>query len=124
MIEIRKEDFSVDEIVEKMKSPRIGAILTYLGTVREFPEGTGLKFENDKNAIAIQKLGEIRERAIDKFDIEDVAIMHRVGFLSISENILLIAVSASRREPAFAACKYIIDDIKDFHKSWKREVRK
>ena len=124
MIEIRREDFPVDEIVGKMKNPRIGAILTYLGTVREFPEGTGLKFENDENAIAIQKLGEIRKRAIDRFDIEDVAIMHRVGFLGISENILLIAVSASRREPAFAACKCIIDDIKDFHKSWKREVRK
>ena len=122
MIEIRREDFSVDEIVKKMKSPRIGAILTYLGTVRQFPSGNGLQFEDDKNAI--HKLEEIRKRAIDRFDIEDVAIMHRVGFLSISESILLIAVSASRREPAFAACKCIIDDIKDFHKSWKKEVRK
>jgi len=122
MIEIKKEDFSVDEIANKMKSPRIGAILTYLGTVREFPLGSGLEFDDDKNAI--QKLEEIRKRAIDRFDIEDVAIMHRVGFLGISENILLIAVSASRREPAFAACKCIIDDIKDFHKSWKKEIRK
>ena len=113
---------SIDEIVEKMKSPRIGVILTYLGTVRESPEGSGLEFEDDKNAI--QKLEEIRKRAINRFDIEDVAIMHRVGFLSVSENILLIAVSASRREPAFDACKCIINDIKDFHKSWKKEVRK
>lgn len=57
MIEIRRNDFSVDEIVEKMRSLRIGAILTYLGTVREFPEGTGLKFESDKNAV--HKLEEI-----------------------------------------------------------------
>ncbi len=121
MIEIRRDDFSVDEIVKKMKSPKIGAILTYLGTVRQFPSGNGLQFEDDKNAI--HKLEEIRKRAIDRFDIEDVAIMHRVGFVGISENILLIAISASRREPAFAACKCIIDDIKDFHKSWKKEVR-
>lgn len=47
----------------------------------------------------------ISERAIDRFDKEDVAIMHRVGFLSVSEYILLIAVSASRREPAFEACR-------------------
>ncbi|HIH97253.1 MAG TPA: molybdenum cofactor biosynthesis protein MoaE [Thermoplasmata archaeon] len=124
MIEIRREDFPVDEIVGKMKNPRIGAILTYLGTVREFPEGTGLEFEDDKNAIAIQKLGEIRKRAIARFDIEDVAILHRVGFLSVAENILLVAVSAFRREPAFDACKCIINDIKDFHKSWKKEVPK
>lgn len=122
MIEIRREDFSIDEIVEKMRSPRIGAIVTYLGTVREFPSGHGLEFENDKSAI--QKLEEIERRAIHRFDIEDVAIMHRVGFLSVSENILLIAVSASRREPAFDACRSIIDDIKDFHESWKKEVPK
>ncbi len=122
MIELRKGDFSIDEIVERMKSPRIGAILTYLGTVREFPSGNGLEFADDKNAI--QELEEIRERAIANFDIEDVAIVHRVGFLSISENILLVAISASHREPAFNACKRIIDDIKDFHKSWKGEVVK
>ena len=122
MIEIKRGDLSIDEIVKKMKSSRIGALVTYLGTVREFPEGTGLEFEDDGNAI--QKLEEIRTRAIDRFDIEDVAIVHRVGFLSVSEDILLVAVSASRREPAFNACKGIIDDIKDFHKSWKREVPK
>ena len=120
MIEVRKGDFSVDEIVKRMTSPRIGAILTYLGTVREFPEGVGLEFEDNKTAI--YKLEEIRKRAIDGFDIQDVAIIHRVGFLGISENVLLIAVSASHRWAAFDACKCIIDDIKDFHKSWKKEV--
>jgi len=122
MIEIRKEDFSVDEIVGRMKSPKIGAIIAYVGTVREFPEGAGLKFNVDDNAI--QKLEEIRKDAIDRYDIEDVAIIHRVGSLSISENILLVAVSASHRWAAFDACKSIINDIKDFHKSWKKEVRK
>jgi len=122
MIEIRREDFSIDEIVERMKSPRIGAILTYLGTVREFPEGTGLKFETDKGAA--QKLEKIRERALDRFDIEDVSIVHRVGFLSILENILLVAVSAAHRWAALDACKGIINDIKDFHESWKKEVPK
>jgi molybdopterin synthase catalytic subunit len=122
MVEIRKTDFSIDEVVKKMRSPRIGAILTYLGTVRKFPEGSGLEFEDDKNAI--QRLEEIRQKAIDRFDIKDVAIIHRVGFLPVSENILLIAVSASRREPAFDACRSIIDEIKDFHTQWKKEVRK
>lgn len=122
MIAIKGEDFSIDEIIEKMKSPRIGAILTYLGTVRGFPSGYGLEFEDNGNAV--QKLEQIEKRAIDSFDIEDVAIIHRVGFLSVSENILLVAVSASRREAAFEACRSIINDIKDFHKSWKKEVVK
>ena len=122
MIEVRRDDFAIDKIVEKMKSPRVGAILTYLGTVREFPGGIGLEFETDKSSA--QKLEGIRKRAIDGFDIEDVAIIHRVGFLPVSENILLIAISAAHREPAFDACRYIINDIKDFHRSWAKEVRK
>ena len=122
MIEIRSEDFSVDEVTKKMKDPKIGAISIYLGTVREFPEGLGLEFENDNHAI--QKLEAVEKRVLDRFDVEDVAIVHRVGFLGISENILLVAVSASHRGPAFDACRSIIDDIKDLHKSWRKEVLK
>jgi molybdopterin synthase catalytic subunit len=122
MVEIRREDFSAGEITKRMKAPKVGAIAIYLGTVREFPGGLGLEFEDDKRAV--WKLEEIEKGAIDKFDIEDVAIVHRVGFLGISENIVLVAVSASHREPAFDACRSIIDGIKDFHKSWSKEVPK
>jgi len=122
MIEIRREDFCVDEIIKKMKAPKIGALSIYLGIVREFPEGVGLEFEDSDQAA--QRLREIEERAINKFDVEDVSIMHRVGFLGISENIVLVAVSASHRESAFSACKSIIDDIKDLHKSWGGVVSK
>ena len=122
MIEIRREDFSVDETIRKMKAPRIGALSVYVGTVREFPGGVGLEFaDNDQ---AAQKLGEIRERAISGFDVEDVAIVHRLGLLGVSQNIVLVAVSASHREAAFSACRKIIDDIKDLHKSWVKDVSK
>jgi len=122
MVEIRREDFSVDEVIKQIKDPKVGAIAIYLGTVREFPGGLGLEFEDDNRTV--RKLEEIEKRAIDRFDVEGVAIVHRVGFLSISENIVLVAVSASHREPAFDACRGIIDDIKDFHKSWGKEVPK
>jgi molybdopterin synthase catalytic subunit len=122
MVEIRREDFSIDEVIKKMKDPKVGAIAIYLGTVREFSGGIGLAFEDDNRAVS--KLEEIEKRAINKFDVEDVAIVHRVGFLGISENILLVTVSASHRKPAFDACRSIIDDIKDFHKSWGKEVLK
>jgi len=122
MIEIRREDLSVDEIIKRMKAPEIGALSIYLGVVREFPEGVGLRFAgNDQIA---QRLREIEERAINRFDVKDVAIVHRVGFLGVSENILLVAVSASHRGPAFDACAGIVDDIKDLHKSWRKAVSK
>jgi molybdopterin synthase catalytic subunit len=122
MIEIRREDFCVDEVIKKMKAPRIGALSIYVGTVREFPEGVGLEFAD--NGQADQRLRDIREMAINRFDVEDVAIMHRVGLLGVSDNIVLVAVSASHREAAFSACRKIIDDIKDLHKSWVKEVSK
>jgi molybdopterin synthase catalytic subunit len=122
MIEITREDLCVDETIKKMKAPKIGALSIYVGTVREFPEGVGLEFADDDQAA--QKLGEIRDRAIARFDVGDVAIMHRVGLLGVSENIVLVAVSASHREAAFTACRSIIDDIKDLHKSWVKAVFK
>jgi molybdopterin synthase catalytic subunit len=122
MIELRRQDFSIDETIEMMKSPQIGAIAIYVGTVRQTREGVGLLFEDDDRAA--QKLKEVEKRTLDRFDIEDVAIIHRVGFLGISENILLIAVSAAHRGPAFDACQSIIEDIKRLHKSWGKEVPK
>jgi molybdopterin synthase catalytic subunit len=122
VVRITAEDFSIDEIVRAMKSPEVGAISIYLGTVREFPQGAGLEFKHSESAL--QKLEQIRNKALLNFDIKDAAIVHRVGFLGISENILLIAVSAVHRQPAFAACHSIIDDIKELHKSWGREVTK
>jgi molybdopterin synthase catalytic subunit len=122
MIQLTKEDFSVDEAVRMMKSPVVGAILTYVGMVREFPDGLGLEFESSGNVL--ERLEAIREMTISAFDVEDVAIIHRTGFLSLSDNVLLVAVSASHRAPAFDACQRIIDEIKTLHKSWAKEVRK
>jgi molybdopterin synthase catalytic subunit len=122
MIEISREDFSIDDIAKKMQAPELGALAIYLGTVRKFPEGVGMEFE--ENDGAIRELKEIEKRAINRFDIREVAIVHRTGFLAISENILLIAVSAAHRGPAFDACRSIIDEIKDLHKSWGKELSK
>lgn len=122
MIEIKRENFSIDEVTRKMQGPKIGAISIYLGTVREFPEGAGMEFKGNDGAV--RELEEIEKRVIDRFDIKDVAIIHRTGFLGISENILLVAVSAIHREPAFNACRRIIDEIKNLHKSWGKELSK
>lgn len=122
MVEVRREDFSVAEIVAKMKNPKIGAMVIYLGVVREFPQGSGLEFEDKKEIV--QKLQRVEDSVINRFDVQDIAIIHRVGALSISDSILLIAVSAPHRQTAFDACKHIVDEIKDLHKSWTKEIYK
>ena len=126
MIRIQKEDFSTEQIVEGMKDPEIGAIVVYVGTVRSFSEDReieSLEFEVDEGTAEV-KLEELEQRARHKFDIKELVIVHRLGGLKVSDKILMIAASASHREPAFAACNYIIDDIKNLHAGWKRETNK
>ena len=123
MIEVRKGDFSADEIVAGMKKPQIGAIVVYVGTVRSFSaekQIERLEFAVDDEAIS-KRLEEIEKAARDNFAIDDIVIVHRVGTLRVSDNILLIAVSAAHREPAFNACGYIIDTIKIAHALWRKE---
>lgn len=123
MIEVRKGDFSADEIIAGMKKPQIGAIVVYVGTVRNFSaekQIERLEFAVDDEAIS-KRLEEIEKAARDNFAIDDIVIVHRVGTLRVSDNILLIAVSAAHREPAFNACGYIIDTIKIAHALWRKE---
>jgi molybdopterin synthase catalytic subunit len=126
MVEVRSGDFSADDVIKRLKNPKIGGIVGYVGTVRLF-SGDGqvesLKFEVDEE-IVIKRLEEIEGEARHNFAVDDIAIVHRLGSLKVSDNILLIAVGASHREPAFAACQYIIDNVKIAHASWKKEVWK
>ena len=125
MIKITDGDFSVEEVIEGMRKPGIGGIITYLGTVRKFSgDREAEKLEFDVNEASIGKIKDVERKALRDFDIEDIVIIHRVGSLKVGEKILLVAVSAAHRQPAFAACMGLIDDIKDVHSSWVREVLK
>lgn len=123
MIEIRESDFSVDDVIARMKRREVGAIVTFLGTVRGRSKGREVEkllFETYKE-MAMEKLKEIKEIAMRRFEIEDVAIIHRVGALAVSENIVLIVVSAEHRKDAFAACEFLIDELKNVVPIWKKE---
>ena len=123
MIRIIKSEIPVDEIISALKNPDIGAVISYLGTVRSFLGGKqsmGLSFEVE-DEIMYQSLDEVAAGARQKFEVRDIAIVHRTGSFAVGDDILLIAISSAHRGPAFEACKHIIDRIKDLHESWKRE---
>jgi len=125
MVKITDRDFSVDEIIGRMDNPKIGAIIAYVGVVRSFSEGReveGIEFDDDEAAIG--KVRELASKVLEDFDVEDVAIVHRVGQLKVGDKLLLIAVSASHRQPAFTACMSIIDGVKGIHSAWGREYYK
>ncbi|MBO3804301.1 MAG: molybdenum cofactor biosynthesis protein MoaE [Candidatus Brockarchaeota archaeon] len=123
MILVTEKDFSIGKVISSLKRRETGAIVSFLGTVRGF---TGkekvrkLEFEADERAAA-RRLEEIRLEAIRRFKIQDAAIVHRIGSLGVSENIVLISVSAPRRRDAFAACRYVLEELKSTVPIWKKE---
>jgi molybdopterin synthase catalytic subunit len=124
-IKIQEEDFSIEEEVNRIKerSKRIGGIVTFLGTARDFSKGKDIQridFEFYPG-MAEKKLNEIRERALADYDIIEVSIVHRVGRIEIGDNIVLIVVAAQHRKDAFKACEWCIDELKRITPIWKRE---
>ena len=110
MIKITKKDFSIDEVIRKMKKSDIGAIVSFLGTVRD-DNIKEMKIEIYKE-IADSELKKLEFNARKKFDVNNIMIVHRYGELMVGENIVLIAVSSAHRKNAFRACEYLIDKIK------------
>lgn len=126
MIQIVEGHFCAQEYIKKMRNPEVGAIITYLGVARKSSargeEVISIRFSPDE--MMRNKLEEIEGKAKDKFDIADVVIVHRIGYIKVSERILLVAVSSSHRDAAFKSCAYIIDEIKNLHSSWMEEITK
>jgi molybdopterin synthase catalytic subunit len=125
LFEIADGDFSVEEIIGGMSAPKVGAVVAYLGVVRGTSEGkevAGIEFDRDETAI--DKVRALADNALEDFEVEDIAIVHRVGQMEVGDKLLLIAVSAAHRQPAFAACTSIIDGIKEIHSGWGKETYK
>jgi molybdopterin synthase catalytic subunit len=100
-----------------------GAYASFEGWVRDHNEGravAGLAYE------AYARLAEAEGRKVlaearGKFAIVEVACVHRVGELDLGELAVWVGVSAAHREAAFAACRYVIDEVKARVPIWKRE---
>lgn len=126
MIELREADFSVEEVMTKLKTPEVGAIVSFVGVVRGFSTDKttkvkALNYEVYKD-MALKKFTEIEREVQKRFEIQDSIIIHRLNKIPVGENIVLIAVSASHRKPAFLACEFIIDELKKIVPIWKKEI--
>ena len=108
---LTEEDFSLDELVARMKEPEMGCIVAFLGIVRRDDEIKGLNVESDEGAL--KELEALCEEAKEKFGVVDIQILHRKGFLSVGENIVAILVGASHRKEAFKACEFLIDELRE-----------
>lgn len=124
-VRVQQENFSIDQELDRVRSrsKRIGGIATFLGIARDRSRGRdvdSITFEHYEG-MAQKKLREIRERALNDFDILELLIIHRYGEIAIGENIVLIIAGAEHRVDAFRACKWAIDELKQITPIWKLE---
>lgn len=124
MIKVSLEDFSVDEVLGRLRTGRMGAIVVFVGVVRG--ESRGRQVERIEiqayEEMARSQLEAIRREAMERFRVEEVAVIHRIGGLKVSDDIMMIATGAAHRAEAFDACRYVLEQIKRRVPIWKKEV--
>jgi molybdopterin synthase catalytic subunit len=122
MIAIQTDDIDIGALIAAAKKQGTGAIVVFDGVVRD-DEITEMELEAYED-IAKQELEKIARDAADMFKLLHVDIIHRIGRLSVGENILIIVVSAGHRPEAYAGSRYIIEEIKKGVPIWKKELKK
>jgi len=124
MIEVTKKAISPGEVIAKVKSDGSGCVVTYVGLIRDNSQGRAvLSVEyQDSAGNAENTLREIADEAKQRWQIENVAISHRVGKLRVGEINLVVAVASAQRSEGFAACQYVIDQFKERPPTRKMET--
>jgi molybdopterin synthase catalytic subunit len=124
MFEITDQPLSLEPVVNAVKKSSSGAIATFLGVVRERTRGRMVRYlEYDAyREMAVPKMREIADEIRRKWEVDEIAMLHRIGHLQVGEASVAIAVSAPHRHQALAACAYAIDRLKETVPIWKKEV--
>jgi molybdopterin synthase catalytic subunit len=124
-IKVQEKDFDVSAEIAALRKgdPRVGAVVTFLGTVRDMNVGSqvkGLTLEHYPG-MTEKALDEIVAQAKVRWDIYNTLVIHRIGPLLPEDQIVLVAVTSAHRGEAFAACEFIMDYLKTAAPFWKKE---
>jgi molybdopterin synthase catalytic subunit len=125
-IRVQSEDFDLAQEIAALRlaNPKIGAVVSFLGTVRDMNDGATV------SEMELEHYPGMTEKALEgivlqakaRWDIVDALVIHRVGPLKPLDQIVLVAVASAHRGVAFAACEFIIDYLKTQAPFWKKEL--
>ncbi len=120
---ITREVILTEDLARQLKAPQDGAVVTFEGVVRDHSHGRRTLYLEYQayEPMAVRKMEEIGRETKQKYPIDRVGMIHRVGRLEIGETSVAIVVSSSHRRAAFEACHYAIDRLKQIVPIWKKE---
>lgn len=116
-VRVTADALSLESLLDHVRDPRAGAVVTFLGVTRDVPE---LHYEAYVQ-MAERQIEKIVRRAVERHGLCAAAAEHRAGVVPLSEPSVMVAVSAPHREAAFAGAREIIDEIKANAPIWKKE---
>ena len=124
-IRIQEKDFDISAEIAALRKgdPRVGAVASFLGTVRDMNDGSQVKEMALEHypGMTEKALEEIASQAKARWDIYDTLVIHRIGPLLPEDQIVLVVVTSAHRGEAFAACEFIMDYLKTAAPFWKKE---
>ncbi len=118
-------DFNVAEEYQQLaQNPSCGAIVTFVGKVRDFGDSNNVAAMTLEHYPGMTEavLTQIEAEARTRWPLDEITIIHRVGELKLTDQIVFIGVSSAHRKAAFAACEYLIDYLKTRAPFWKKET--
>lgn len=121
--ELTTQPILTQPLLERAKTPSSGAVVLFLGTVRDLSEGrsvTGLDYDAYPS-MAVAKLTEIIAAARQRWPLHHAEVVHRYGKMDVGETAVAVVASSMHRADAFEACRWIMDEIKKTAPIWKKE---
>jgi len=118
-----EEPINLDALIRETKDPGSGALVVFVGTVRDHNEGKPVEavtYEAYK-PLAEKALQELEQEVLERFPVRKCRIQHRIGHLKLTEPSVAIVVRAAHRQEAFEAAKWAINKLKKRVPIWKEE---
>jgi molybdopterin synthase catalytic subunit len=124
MIKVQRSTFDIKYAMQLLsKSTEIGAVVHFIGLVRDFNQGEHIQKIMLEHYPAMTKkvLQQLEKQAKSQWSIQKILIIHRYGTLHVNDPIVFVGVASKHREEAFDACRFLIDSLKHEAPFWKCE---
>jgi molybdopterin synthase catalytic subunit len=125
-VSIQTQDFDVSQELAALRAgdARVGAVCSFLGTVRERNDGSSVASMELEHypGMTEKSISAMMDEAKKRFDIFSARVIHRVGLLHPEDQIVFVAVTSAHRGESFKACEFLMDYLKTQAPFWKKEL--